>query len=340
MNTLNSTVSLISDTALTNKINDITFQINRYGSIFIFLFGSIGNILNLLILSQSSFRSRPCAQLFLFSSVMNLIAIVSGLFSRILAGWGADLTATDRFFCKLRGFVVNTVRPVAIWYILFAIIDRWFLSSLVLQRRQMSSMKSARRAMIISLIFSTLYFSHAIYCHEPYQTDAPQKCYGATAACRYATDIPFTCLSILPLIPMFVFGLLTIRNVQQSRNRTVPGDMTRDHMASTAVSTQPNRSKRVDRSLLSMLLMQIFILCALSIPFAVQKVYASITADVPFNKLQIAISNMVYSIAQLFHFLSNGVPFYIYTLAGGNAFRKVLVRSIVNIKEKILKLRR
>ncbi|CAF4550790.1 unnamed protein product, partial [Rotaria magnacalcarata] len=68
----------------------------------------------------------------------------------MLAGWGADLTATNRFFCKLRGFTVNTARPVAIWYILFAMIDRWLLSSVKTERRQMSSVKNARRAMVIS----------------------------------------------------------------------------------------------------------------------------------------------------------------------------------------------
>ncbi|CAF5107079.1 unnamed protein product, partial [Rotaria magnacalcarata] len=104
----NTTIPSTSDAALIATLNNAAFQIIRYGSIFIFIFGTIGNTLNILVLSQSSFYSSSCAQLFLFASAMNLFAIISGLTSRMLAGWGADLTATNRFFCKLRGFTVNT----------------------------------------------------------------------------------------------------------------------------------------------------------------------------------------------------------------------------------------
>ncbi|CAF4844460.1 unnamed protein product [Rotaria sp. Silwood1] len=204
MDQLNSTVSSLLDANLIATIDYITLQLVRYFSIFIFLFGSIGNILNVLVLSQRAFRSNPCAVLFLFSSVVNFIAILSGLLSRILSGWGADLTATNRFFCKLRGFVVNITRSVAIWYILFAIIDRWILSSPSLQRRQMSSLKNAKRAMIISLIVAILIFSHVIYCHEPNLINAPQICYGITKICRFMTDTSFMFLAIVPLPLMLI----------------------------------------------------------------------------------------------------------------------------------------
>ncbi|CAF3712297.1 unnamed protein product [Rotaria socialis] len=329
----NTTIPSIPNAALIATLNNATFQIIRYCSIFIFLFGTIGNTLNILVLSQSSFRSSPCAQLFLFASAMNLFVIISGLISRILAGWGADLTATNRFFCKLRGFAVNTARPVAIWYVLFAMIDRWLLSSTKTERRQMSSIKNARRAMVISLIFATLYFSHVIYCHEPYQINAPQKCYGATVVCRYVADLSFTCMSILPLIPMLVFGLMTINNVHQSHNRTAPTDISN---RATMISTHPSRLRKRDRSLIAMLLVQIIILCILSVPLGMDKVYSSITADRQQSTLQVAVSNLLYNIAQLLHFLANGVPFYIYTLAGGNSFRQVLIKLLANIKDKML----
>ncbi|CAF4138465.1 unnamed protein product, partial [Adineta steineri] len=75
-------------------LNNISNDLNRYFGIFVFLFGLIGNILNILVLSQRPLRSNPCALLFLASSVSNLIAIVSGLFTRILSGWNLDPTST------------------------------------------------------------------------------------------------------------------------------------------------------------------------------------------------------------------------------------------------------
>ncbi|CAF3446149.1 unnamed protein product [Rotaria socialis] len=143
MNYSNTTMSSRSDATLVATLDDTTFQIIRYGSIFIFLFGTIGNAFNILVLSQSSFRSSPCAQLFLFASV------------------------------------------------------------------------------------------------EPFQKDSPQKCYDATVACRYVTDLLFTFLPILPLIPMLVFGLLTIQNVRQSRNRTIPTDVSRVPPVGVIVNFNP-----------------------------------------------------------------------------------------------------
>ncbi|CAF0999285.1 unnamed protein product [Rotaria sp. Silwood1] len=336
MEQLNSTMSSLSNANLITTVDYVTLQIIRYFSIFIFLFGSIGNILNVLVLSQSSFRSNPCATLFLFSSVVNFIAILSGLLSRILSGWGTDLTATTRFFCKLRGFVVNIARPVAIWYILFAIIDRWLLSSPSLQRRQMSSLKNAKRAMIISLIVASLVFSHVIYCHEPNLINAPQKCYGITIACRFVTDISFMLLAILPLPLMLMFGLMTVCNIRQSRGRVANRDTS---MVTHTVTTNANPRRRMskqDQNLLIMLLVQIFILVLLSLPLAFQKLYSAIMTDRTPSALQAAVDNLVYNLAQLLHFLANGMPFYIYTLAGGKVFRKALFKFFINLRHRNL----
>lgn len=94
-----------SDADLAASWNQITAQMNRYFSIFVFLFGIVGNVLNILVLSRKAFRTNPCAVLFMVSSMANFICILSGLTSRMLSGWAADLTNTDRFLCKLRAFV-------------------------------------------------------------------------------------------------------------------------------------------------------------------------------------------------------------------------------------------
>ncbi|CAF4037047.1 unnamed protein product [Rotaria sordida] len=321
MNQLNSTMISLSDANLIATINNVTLQVVRYFSIFIFLFGSIGNILNILALSQRAFRSTPCAVFFLFSSVVNFIAILSGLLSRILSGWGADLTATNRFFCKLRGFVVNIARSVAIWYILFAMIDRWLLSSSKLQRRRMSSLKNAQRAMIISLIVATLVFSHVIYCHEPNLINAPQKCYGITITCRFVTDVSFLLLAIIfPLPLMLMFSLMTIYNIRQSKARVAHRDITTVTNTMTTNTKQQRRLTKQDYNLLVMLLVQVFILFILSLPLGFQKLYSAIVVDRTPSALNDAIENLVYNLAQLLHFLANGMPFYIYTLAGGKVF--------------------
>ncbi len=61
----------------------------------------MGNVLNILILSQRSLRSNPCVIIFFASSVAGIIAILSGLISRVLSGVITDLSSTINWICKV-----------------------------------------------------------------------------------------------------------------------------------------------------------------------------------------------------------------------------------------------
>jgi hypothetical protein len=91
-----------NNTLIISIWNTTSSKINCYFSIFLFIFGIIGNILNTLVLSQRSLRSNTCAWLFLISSIFNLISVLSGLTTRILSGWVIDLTDRIHFLRKLR----------------------------------------------------------------------------------------------------------------------------------------------------------------------------------------------------------------------------------------------
>ncbi|UJR12139.1 hypothetical protein I4U23_016316 [Adineta vaga] len=317
-------------------INNLSIQMNRYFSIVIFLFGTIGNLLNICVLSQQIFRSNPCAVLFLFSSFANLIAILSGLTSRMFSGWIVDLTNTDRSLCKLRAFILNVARPIAFWLILLAAIDRWLLSNPNANYRQMSTLKNAKRNMIIITILSIILFSHILYCYEPNLMDAPLKCYGVTVTCRLVTDISFTFGStFIPIVFMFIFGLMTIRNIRRSRMKVQARDLSMEtNQISTGERQRPSLSKS-DYRLMMMLLAQILLLVVFGLPLGVQKLYATITINRPTPQLQTVIDNFVYSFVLLLNFLANGIPFYIYTLFGGEIFRKALLKVFLTIKQKV-----
>ncbi|CAF1503080.1 unnamed protein product [Adineta steineri] len=331
-----------SEVAFITYINNVSAQINQYLSIFIFLFGTVGNILNILVLSQRSFRSNSCATLFLGSSIANFIAIITGLTTRMLSGWAVDLTNTNRVLCKLRAFVLNVARPVALWLILLAGIDRWLLSSPNIRYRQMSSLKNAQRSIIITLILSILLFSHIIYCYEPNLINAPLKCYGVTITCRLATDLSLMFMTIFfPLLFMLIFGLMTINNVRYSRNRTRPGDISMITMQgppSTSRTTEQQQRNKIDDQLLMMLLVQVLLLFIFALPLGVQKLYSTITTNRVSSQAQVAIDNFAYNFVLLLNFIANGMPFYIYTLVGGNVFRKELQKMFATARQKICRL--
>src|SRR3984957_2826204 len=178
-----------SNENLITLLNHISDQLNRYFTIVIFIFGIVGNLLNILILSQKSLRSNSCVLLFLASSIANLLSIISGLTTRLMSGWNVDPTNMFGSLCKIRAFLMFVSRTIALWLIVLAAIDRWFSSSIELHRRQMSSLKNSKKGIIIIIILSTLLYVQLIYCYDANITDAPLECYGKTPICRRITDL-------------------------------------------------------------------------------------------------------------------------------------------------------
>jgi hypothetical protein len=122
-------------------LSNIFTEINRYFAPFIFLFGFIGNILNILVLSQQTLRSNSCGWLFLQSSIANLISICFGL-------------------TKCRAYIVYSSRTIACWLLMLATIYRWFSSCINPHYRQISSLKIAKKVSMIVIFVSLLLYLH------------------------------------------------------------------------------------------------------------------------------------------------------------------------------------
>ncbi|CAF3336469.1 unnamed protein product [Rotaria sp. Silwood1] len=319
-------------TSLDFLLNSISSQLNRYFSIFIFIFGVIGNILNCIVLSQRPHRTNPCSFYFLISSMASLTSIVSGLTTRMLAGYAVDLTNTIDWLCKFRIYVLMVSRTIALWLIALASIDRWLLSSANQQYRKMSSLKNAYSSMLIVIIFSMMLYAQLIYCYQANLTQTPLKCYGKTEICRMTTDFSYAVITVvIPIIVMIIFGLLTISNVKNSRRRiftkTVTQIFTNGH-------NQLQRWRKTDYYLLLMLLVQIVLYCSFTLPQAVQKIYSTMTERHIKSSLQNAIENLAFNILLLLTYLSSGIPFYIYTLCGGKIFRQTLIDVFKRISQR------
>lgn len=327
-----------TDFVLISNLNFISSQLNRYLSILIILFGTIGNILNCIVLSQGVLRSNPCAFLFVASSIANLFTLLSGTAVRLLAGWSADLTDTVDWLCKFRNFVLYASRTIASWLITLATIDRWLSSSIDVHRRNKSTLKNAKRGIIFLTCFFSLAYGHSFYCFEANQKNTPLKCYVKTVLCHLIFDLQFTFVCVLiPSALMLIFGSMTINNIRQVALRRIqPISATQ----TTDVQLGQSRTKRNNYTLSSMLFMQVIFLTLFSLPQAIYNLYARITRDQIKSPLNIAISSFLVNMFFLLTYLTNGMPFYIYTLTGGTLFRKALLDAINQFIRRITCQRR
>lgn len=346
-------MSSASDLSAIAAWNNTSALMNRYLSILVFLFGTIGNLLNVLVLSQGTLRRNPCALYFLISSLANLAAILSGLTTRMLSGWALDLTNTIDWLCKLRAFVLFLSRNTASWLIMFAALDRWLLSSIKARRRRFSTFRHAQWSILLVIILSVVIYGPIFYCYEANLTNAPLRCYGKTDLCRYSNDFSYAFLTIIiPIIFMMIFGLMTILNIRHAKSRIHtmsvmemnqtggampslehPGVSTA-RLPTTATTTNLSK-KKIDRRLFLMLLIQIILTAVFTLPQAVQKVYSTVTANEVPTGLKRAIDNFVFNLVLLLTYVANGMPFYIYTLSGGPLFRNTLKHLIQNFGRKL-----
>ena len=325
-----------SDANIIAALNTIYPQLNRYLSIGILLFGTIGNLLNCVALSQRGLRSNPCASLFLASSIASLVTLIAGVAVRLLAGWSLDLTDTVPWLCKFRIFVLFTSRTIASWLIMLATFDRWLSSSIDARRRKMSSLKNAQRGMLLIVVLSCLAYAQIFYCYEANLINAPLKCYGKTIACRLLIDSEFTAISVLlPSILMLFFGMSTILNLRNNALRRVQPVTATLATKMGSDGRTLKRSKKTDHYLFLMLLVQVILLTLFPLPQAIQNLYSNITRLVVRTPLQNAVNNFIFNLFLLLTYVTNGMPFYIYTLTGGSVFRKALFIALRDLFKRI-----
>ena len=323
-------MSSSSDASTIALLNNAAIQINRTLGIFIFIFGILGNIFNILVLRQRNLRSNPCSWFFFISSIASIITFLSGLTTRILSGWNLDFTPYNQILCKGRAFLVFTSPTITLWSIALATIDRWLSSSTLAHYRQKSTLKNAQRSTIVVVCLSAGLYIQMFICYEANLVNAPLKCYSKSVECRLVGDISFAFITILcPLFLMVLFGVLTIINVRQTRRRVHQRNNREsanvgNENYSSSIGSQQHRQKKIDRQLLIMLLFQVTLLTIFALPLAIQRFYSTLTSNNSQTTLQKTLDGFLYSLALLLLYIALGLPFYIYTLSGGTIFRKAV----------------
>lgn len=313
----------MDDASMIVLINRLSFQLNRYITLFVFLFGTVGNLLNILVLAQARLRANPSVVYFLGSSVAGLGIILVGLPSRIVAGWvSSDPTMTNSLLCRFRIFFLYGFRTTSVWLIVFASVDRWLSSSAHLARRRLSTRSIAYRVILVTHLCSFLLWAESLYCYETDVPLAPLGCYGKTKFCRIFNDIVYASSAVaIPSLFMLIFGLLTIRNINRSRRAVEPTGV------AVVATTQRRLMRRNQSSLARMLIFQVIVLTLFSLPQAMHQFYLTFTIQMVKSPLRVAVESFVVNLDFSLTYVGNGIPFYIYTLTG-TVFRQALFRLV------------
>jgi hypothetical protein len=274
-------------------LNFITTELNRFIPITFLVLGTIGNILNIMVFTRPTLRTNPCSIYFISGSIVNFFSLYIGLVTPFLGLYNLDPTQSIVSLCKIRFYLRYSTITLSTWFVLLACIDRYLSSSIHVNIRSWSSLRLAKRIILISsIICFTLPYTQVFYC---YTISQKHVCTYQNTACQLLNDIILLlCNSGLPPILMVLVSILTIRNVKYS----------------SRVATGPRR----DTQLIRILLIQVSILVLFAVPVATQKLYTSATDFTVKDPLTTAINSLLNQISIEISYISNSTTFYIYSL--------------------------
>lgn len=217
--------------------------------------GILGNIINLIVLSRPALRKYACTKYFTALASNNLFYSSFVLIYRLLAdGYQYDVANTSIASCKLTIYVLNVCSAISPHLIVLASIDRYWISSRTVRRRELSDARVAHYLIILVTAFFSLF-----YMSTPIIIDLRQDDF---LGCRIRFDTIYNRVYVIIQVILFalvapflmtLFGLLTIHNTQ--------------HLS--IVPTVIGRRRRTENQLLRMLLLQVGTHIVFTMPISV-----------------------------------------------------------------------
>ena len=280
----------------------VTRELNRYIPLTFLALGIIGNVLNLLVFSRPQLRTNSCSLYFIAGSAVNFLSLLVGLITPFLALYNLDPTQQSLVVCRLRFYLRYATITLSTWFILFTSIDRFLSTSRNIQLRSWSSVRLAKRTILLSSLVCFLFpYTQVFFC---YSISSKKVCTPSSNLCKSTVDgVLLVFNSGIPPLLMVLFSLLTIRNVKH---------LQRLH----------SRERR-DMQLVQLMLIQVAILVLLATPITAQKIFSFIRMFSTQDPLNMAIDSLIAQIATEISYISNSVPFYIYSLASKRFRREV-----------------
>ena len=311
------------------RLSAISLEFNRIVPICQLVFGTFGNILNILIFTRQSLRHNPCSMYFLASSVNNLFVLYVATLTRYLSSaWQIDPSNSNVILCKLRMFFVYTSFALIQWFMVLASIDRYLSSSRDVRYRRMSNKSLAQKAIGLTILIVGLAHFHTFIWMSVDYTTKPSNC----NIIGYIYEIAFqtfflVLICILPPMLMSLFGILTVMNVRKYRTQVIPQPN----------QTQDIHSRAKNRQLIRMLLIQVFVTIFCTLPFSIGNLTSMVFKYlVPLSAYGSAVSSFYTNVSRNLIYCNPIVGFYIYTLSS-KTFRDEIKRMTQRTMKFILK---
>jgi hypothetical protein len=210
-------------------------------------------------------------------------------------------------------------RASACWTMVLVCADRYLCSSTSTSMRARSSVRVANRAIPLTILIVFIAYIHVPIFFKIDIVSATQlpTCSSRGPAGTYRTILYYFDLIVYGLSPSFfmlIFGLLTLRNVQQTK-RLIAVPIT------NLLTRTDQINRKTNNHMLRMLIVQILVYCVTGVIFSATIIYTTINP--PTNNFQVGQYNMTYAVIGMGSNTGPCLSFYLFTLSSA-VFRKEL----------------
>ncbi|CAF1527606.1 unnamed protein product [Adineta ricciae] len=284
----------------------------QYVETTLFVFGTIGSILNILLFSQQKFRSNSCSIYFLASSIATLILLFPGVIPQIYALTNTPNPIFNQGFCRARGYLTQMSAMLCRWLLTIACIDRCLLTSTNPRLRHLATVPIARKIVLLLFMMWLLIPIHILIFTDVRRIGYISCMMSTNASAIYHTVYTILVGGILPPLIMVICTKVLWKSLQAKRQRQE--------------LTQIRQKKREvrDAQILAMLVLQVFIFILFTLPYMMFNLYLAFTRSV-MNKSadRLAIEAFLQLFTEITVFVHPSVTFYSNTLVS-QTFRNEL----------------
>ncbi|CAF1101676.1 unnamed protein product [Adineta steineri] len=303
-------------------IASIQSDLTLYGYSITMVFGNIGNIFVVIILSRQ--RENACSIYLLSAAVVNIIYLTFYGFIQIFPVNYRNVTTTAFVLCKIYLYIAGILGQLAKTLLVLASIDRFLVTNRHALVRGYSTPKRAKYLVFFGFIFWLL-----LSIHLPIMTTIVNgQCTGVGIYVTIRAIYVLIFVGLLPPIMLSIFGFLTYRNMRQLHNRIRP----------TANNADTPMQRR-DRDLLKLVISETVVYLITAGPYPLMFLETMISQYVVQNKsIQYSqIEVFMLNIVTFILFINSAAPFYTYIIAS-KSFRHDFTRIIINGYRKIIRL--
>ena len=299
------------------------------------IFGIIGCLLNLIVFSRPSLRKTSCSicklsffcnNEYIFScfrdffgaSVDHLLTLLVGVVPIVYSLNHPNPQIQSLIFCKIRGYLFQITLMLSRWYVAFACIDRYALTSNKVRLRNFANNKFAYRIVVIVILVWCIICSHRLIFYEIKGNIC--GIVNNTIAALYQSAYVIIGGGILPVLIMIICACLIRKNLFERKER-------RMEFASTQLS---RRQQTIDSQLLKILFIQIIFYIIFILPQMGNLVFNTVSLTMPNRSSEhLAIEQFVLFIAECVLYMFPVTSFYLYTLTS-KTFRKELLKYFLS----------